>query len=67
MVFMTYLAMLPLVAGCARGGEDELGTIVYELPEVPGADEPFPLPPLEEAVSEPDAPTATDDHPPASP
>ena len=33
------------LAGCGPGvSEEDLGTIVTEVPQVPGAEEPFPLP-----------------------
>ncbi len=36
-----------LTLGCGGGpSEDDLGTILTEVPLVPGADEPFPLPEL---------------------
>jgi len=39
--------VLPPVWGCGPGvSEEELGTVVKELPEVPGADEPFEMPKL---------------------
>ncbi|HLA83897.1 MAG TPA: hypothetical protein VJL29_03810 [Thermoguttaceae bacterium] len=38
-------AFLP---GCqSRGSDEELGTIVYEVPKVPGSDKPFPIPELD--------------------
>lgn len=38
------LLLLAPLAGCGPAvSEDELGEIVFELPEVPGADEPYPL------------------------
>ena len=35
----------PALVGCGPGvSEEDLGIIVTELPQVPGADEPYPLP-----------------------
>lgn len=46
------LAMLLTGAGCRKPPtEAELGKIVYELPKVPGADHPYPLPQIEEPAS----------------
>ena len=46
----------PPLVGCGPGvSEEDLGTIVTELPQVPGADEPYPLPDFgtDEPVDEP--------------
>jgi len=70
---------LLLTAGCGPAvSEEELGRIAYEVPDVQGAEEPYPLPPLapqEKAAEseesgdglvpdkeEPDAPRAGDSH-----
>ena len=34
---------LPALAGC---GHEDLGTILHEVPKVPGPDDPYPLPEL---------------------
>jgi hypothetical protein len=47
---------LPVVAGCGPAlSEEDLGTVVFEVPEVPGADEPYPYPDWD-AASESDSP-----------
>ena len=36
------------LSGCqSRASDEELGTIVYEVPKVPGSEKPFPLPDLD--------------------
>jgi len=36
-----------LTSGCQpAGSEEELGTIVYEVPKVPGSEKPLPMPEL---------------------
>ena len=41
-------------AGCGPElSEEELGTIQYEVPKVPGADRPYELPPAVEAEADP--------------
>ncbi len=41
------LAVFPSLWGCGpQVSEEELGTVLNELPEVPGADEPFEMPEL---------------------
>jgi hypothetical protein len=36
---------LPVLSGCGPAlSEEDLGTVVFEVPEVPGADEPYPFP-----------------------
>jgi hypothetical protein len=44
--------------GCGRAASDEdLGTVVFEIPKVPGADTPFSMPELgadDDATSTPD-------------
>ena len=53
---MAILSLLFLPVGCNRVTiPEDTGKIIYELPEVPGADEPYPMPELyseEDAVSE---------------
>ena len=39
--------MFLFVAGCGPAvDQEELGQVVYEVPMVPGAEEPYPLPEL---------------------
>lgn len=45
--------------GCQGGSDEDLGTIIHEIPQVPGSEKPFPMPGLEtstktqEEVSDP--------------
>ncbi|HID74926.1 MAG TPA: hypothetical protein EYP56_02905 [Planctomycetaceae bacterium] len=37
-----------LLAGCGPAvSEEELGEVIHEVPEIAGADEPFPIPQIE--------------------
>ncbi len=39
--------LLPVFCGCDSGvPTEDLGTMVFEVPEVPGADEPYEMPEL---------------------
>lgn len=41
------LLLLVSLGGCGPSlSEQDLGTVVYELPKVAGADEPYPMPQL---------------------
>ncbi len=45
-----FLLVLPLV-GCQPSLDpDQYGEIIYEVPRVPGADKPYPLPQLEDST-----------------
>jgi hypothetical protein len=56
-VFLT----LPLLSGCGPAlSEEDLGTVVFDVPEVPGADEPYPFPDSD-AEPEPDSPDESTD------
>jgi hypothetical protein len=50
-------ALLWIIVGCGPGvPEDELGNVVFEIPEVPGSEVPYELPeiePTEPAETEP--------------
>ncbi len=48
----------PVLVGCGPGVSEDLGTIVTELPQVPGADEPYPLPKFGTDEPAGEAPTA---------
>ncbi|MBN1590235.1 MAG: hypothetical protein JW888_12040 [Pirellulales bacterium] len=69
-----FLALFPAASGCGPScSEEELGTIVHEVPEVPGSDKEFPLPKLDPSAAseEPTGPPSplgptSDDLPPAS-
>lgn len=52
-IFLVLLAAIAsLNVGCApQASEAELGKIVYELPEVPGAKEPYLLPAATEGAA----------------
>ncbi len=56
---LVWLGLLPIIAGgCGpRLTSADLGTIVREIPKVPGADKPYPMPQLDKpapAVAEPE-------------
>lgn len=58
------LALAPL--GCGpQLSEDELGTVIYDAEELPGADEPYILP--EESPDEPEPKPDRSDEPEATP
>jgi hypothetical protein len=43
-----FLLALLVLTGCGpRVGPEELGKVVYTLPDVPGSQQPYPLPALE--------------------
>jgi hypothetical protein len=47
------LVALVLVGGCAPSLDpQEYGQVIHEIPKVEGADEPYPLPQLEEPPAE---------------
>ena len=47
------LAALLLLGGCEQKvPKEELGTIIYEVPKVPGSEQPFKIPQLEGAAKE---------------
>jgi hypothetical protein len=65
---LVWLGLLPIIAGgCGpRLTSADLGTIVREIPKVPGADKPYPMPQLDKpAAAEPAAPAepATESEP----
>lgn len=41
------------LSGCGTSRED-LGTVVFTIPKLPGSDDPYPLPPLEGGETAPD-------------
>jgi len=42
-----------VIAGCGPSySDEELGTMVYEVPDVPGSDETFPMPELDPKAAE---------------
>jgi len=74
------LALWTLLIGLATVGcgpelsEEELGTIQYEVPKVPGADQPYELPPVSGAEADdagqilpPDDASSHSSDPPAAP
>jgi len=53
LIFISSTALVPAATGCGRSAPpEEYGTVVFELPDVPGADEPYKIPELE---NEPDS------------
>jgi len=51
------LVLLPMVSGCDSGvSKEELGPAAFEVPEVPGAEEPYKLPKLGSPPPESDGP-----------
>ena len=50
-----------LLCGCGPAlSEEELGTAVFEVPEIPGAEEPYELPDSPAAAASPVATTPSD-------
>jgi len=50
-------AFLPMVSGCDSGvSKEELGTAVFEVPQVPGAEEPYDMPKLGPPPEQSDGP-----------
>jgi hypothetical protein len=59
-LFVTLLCGLGLllIVGCERRiPKEELGTVVFEVPAVPGADKPPPMPELEKARDSKNSPS----------
>lgn len=39
-----------VLSGCGPGADQkDLGTLIYHLPNLPGSDKPYPLPPLKDS------------------
>jgi hypothetical protein len=57
-VLLPLLLLLMVLSGC--GSDDDLGTPINEIPRIPGADEPYQLPP--EAGPPPQSPSGGADH-----
>ena len=59
LVLVVLLAMVP-TGGCRPSlSEEEFGTLLFEVPDVPGSEEPYELPPpvaAAGAASKPDSP-----------
>ena len=62
---LIYCFFLLAVAGCRPSVDsEELGDLIYELPNVPGAEEPYKLPNLDvEKEKEPKAEAARENRP----
>jgi len=44
-LLLAVLLVVPLAVGCGPAiPSEELGDVVFEVPKVPGAEEPYPLP-----------------------
>lgn len=65
-VLVAVPAAVALAVGCQKdASRDDLGTVIYRIPQVPGADKAYPLPPLAPEKSEsPQGPPA-DNSPPS--
>jgi hypothetical protein len=57
--WLVSIGLLPFtVTGCGpRLNSSEFGTILHEIPKVPGADKPYPMPQLDEPKPAADEPT----------
>lgn len=56
-LLVAVLSALPVVPGCDSGvSRDELGTVLFEVPEVAGADELYIMPELGPPLPEEDDP-----------
>jgi len=55
-VLFGFLAALIAVPGCGPAvAKSDLGDIVYEVPQTPGTDEPFPIPEVVPPLAEREA------------
>lgn len=62
--------VLFVTPGCGpRLPEDDLGTVIYDLQQLPGADKPFPIPdgPPDSAPQSKSQPKDVPDNPPGAP
>jgi hypothetical protein len=53
-ILLGLTALLPIVGCESRIPKEELGTVVFEVPAVPGSDKPPPMPELDNRDSGPD-------------
>jgi len=57
------LMSFSITVGCGPAlSEEELGHVVYEVPMVPGAETPYPLPELKVPTSEAEVGESSDGH-----
>ncbi len=53
-IFLGFLGILMVAPGCGPAvAKNELGTIVYDVPKVPGAEKLFPIPDVAPPLEKP--------------
>jgi hypothetical protein len=54
-ILFGFLAVLVAAPGCGPAvAKSDLGNIVYEVPKIPGTEEPFPIPDVVPALAQPE-------------
>ncbi len=61
LIFLCCLGLLSILGCEQRIPKEELGTVVFEVPAVPGAEKPPPMPELEAAPGPHDSPPGKHD------
>ena len=56
-VLPAIFVLMPILSGCDSGvSKEDLGTAGFEVPKVPGAEQPYPMPKLGTPPEETDGP-----------